>query len=75
MTNYKYNKNLYDKMIAMKKSLIDRIKEIKKNNPGKFDHLPDPEYGTALRNYTREEIKDFEEKMRKRFAYKNISLR
>ncbi len=53
----------------MKKKLTfeERIKEIKKNNPGKFDHLPDPTPGSPLRDFTEEEITEFENKLKQLF--------
>ena len=49
-----------------RKSIIDRIKQIKIDNPGKFDHLPDPVEGSPIRNWTDDEIKKMDEKIKQR---------
>jgi hypothetical protein len=42
----------------------EKIAKIKSNNPGKFDHLPDPKPINALSNWTEEEILEFEKKLK-----------
>jgi hypothetical protein len=46
-------------------SFSEKISEMKRKNPGKFDHLPDPELGSAFRDWSDEEINNLRNKIRK----------
>ena len=45
-------------------SFSDKIYKIKKNNPGKFDHLPDPKLVNPLSSWSLEKILDFERELK-----------
>jgi len=48
-------------------TLEERIKQIKLNNPGKFDHLPDPVRGSAFRNWSDEDFQEILDLLKKKF--------
>jgi hypothetical protein len=48
-------KKINEEFIDNKISFADRIKKIKLDNPGKFDHLPDPKPVTGFENLSEQE--------------------
>lgn len=58
MINEEFNKKV---------SLSEKISQIKLDNPGKFDHLPDPKMVNALDGWSDSEIGDFEKKLKDKF--------
>jgi|LakMenEpi03Aug12_release.lakeMendotaPanAssembly.Ray.scaffolds.fasta_scaffold943400_2 hypothetical protein len=60
----KKNSKLIKEELVSKNSLKEKIKQIKEENPGKFDHLPDPILGAPLRKWTESEIENFIKKLK-----------
>ena len=48
-------------------SFSEKIKQIKVDNPGKFDHLPDPIPVGVLSNSKEEDILEFESELKYKF--------
>jgi len=48
-------------------SFSEKIKQIKVDNPGKFDHLPDPIPVGVLSNWKEEDILEFESELKYKF--------
>lgn len=52
-------------------SFSEKIKQIKVDNPGKFDHLPDPIAVGVLSNWKQEDILEFEKKLKYKFDFES----
>ena len=52
-----------EEFIDNKISFIDRIKQIKAENPGKFDHLPDPKPVSGFENRSDDQKKELFKKI------------
>ena len=62
------NKNRNMKCVNNNKiSFSEKIKQIKVDNPGKFNHLPDPIPVGVLSNWKEEDILEFESELKYKF--------
>lgn len=55
------------KQMDLVETLSERIKSIKRNNSGKFDHLPDPKKVGAFDHLSEDESDWIEKKLKLRF--------